>query len=176
MLFNSFKFIFFFIVMVIGYYLLKNKFRWIWLLVGSYYFYYSWEPKLVLLLLASTIFDYYCGLKMDTSEKDGTRKAYLVASIIFNLSLLVFFKYLGFLTENTREIIRFFGIELANNENINATSQFSRIMIPVGISFYTFQTMSYCLDIYRRNLPAERHFGPLCTLCVIFPAVGCRPD
>lgn len=175
MLFNSFKFIFFFIVMVIGYYLLKNKFRWIWLLIGSYYFYYSWEPKLVLLLLASTIFDYYCGLKMDNSKNEGTRKAYLVASIIFNLSLLVFFKYLGFLTENTREIIRFFGIELANNENINATSQFSRIMIPVGISFYTFQTMSYCLDIYRRNLTAERHFGRYALYVSYFPQLVAGP-
>jgi D-alanyl-lipoteichoic acid acyltransferase DltB (MBOAT superfamily) len=161
--------------MVIGYYALKNKFRWIWLLVGSYYFYYSWEPKLVLLLLASTIFDYYCGLKMDSSTKESTRKAYLIASILFNLSLLVFFKYLGFLTENTREIIRFFGIELANNENINATSQFSRIMIPVGISFYTFQTMSYCLDIYRKNLPAERHFGRYALYVSYFPQLVAGP-
>ncbi len=175
MLFNSFKFIFFFIVMVIGYYMLKNKFRWIWLLVGSYYFYYSWEPKLVILLLASTLFDYYTGLKIHNSEKEGTRKAFLAASIIFNLSLLIFFKYLGFLTENTREIIRFFGIELANNENLQSTSQFSRIMIPVGISFYTFQTMSYCIDIYRRNMPAEKHLGQYALYVSFFPQLVAGP-
>lgn len=175
MLFNSFKFIFFFIATVVIYYLLKHKFRWVWLLVVSYYFYFSWEPKLVLLLLASTVLDYYCGLKIYNSHNERTRKAYLAGSIIINLSLLIFFKYLGFLTETTNEIIRFFGIELANANQIAATSQFTKIMIPIGISFYTFQTMSYSFDIYRRYLPAERNFGRYALYVSFFPQLVAGP-
>jgi D-alanyl-lipoteichoic acid acyltransferase DltB (MBOAT superfamily) len=89
--------------------------------------------------------------------------------------MLIFFKYLGFLTETTQDIIGFFGIEIPNIEQFKSTSQFSRILLPIGISFYTFQTMSYSLDIYRRNLQPERHFGRYALYVSFFPQLVAGP-
>lgn len=175
MLFNTFEFLFFFIAIVIVYFLLQQKFRWVWLLVASYYFYFSWEPKLVLLLLASTLLDYFCSLKIYNSQSQRTKKAYLFASIFVNLSLLIFFKYLGFFTENTLQILQFFGIEFANAEQFKNTQQFSRILIPIGISFYTFQTLGYSIEVYRKNIQPEKHFGRYALYVSFFPQLVAGP-
>lgn len=175
MLFNSFEFIFFFISTVVNYFILPHKFRWILLLIVSYYFYFSWEPKLTLLLLASTLIDYYCGIKIYDSKTATARKVYLFASIVANLGLLIFFKYLGFLTQTTLQIIQFFGIEIPNVEQFKSTHQFSHILIPIGISFYTFQTLSYSIEVYRRNLNPERHFGRYALYVSFFPQLVAGP-
>lgn len=175
MLFNTFEFIFFFIGTVIVYYMLPHKYRWIWLLLGSYYFYYSYEPKLVLLLLASTLIDYFCGIKIYHSKRNSERKLFLFLSIAVNLGLLIFFKYLGFFTETTLQIIRFFGIEVANIESSTPTREFSRILIPIGISFYTFQTLSYSIEIYRKHIQPERHFGRYALYVSFFPQLVAGP-
>lgn len=175
MLFNTFEFIFFFIATVVIYFLLQHKFRWIWLLIVSYYFYYSWEPKLIILLFSSTIVDYFCGIKIFESESNTVRKVYLFISIIINLGLLVFFKYLGFFNETFLAILHFFGIEISNADQINSPQEFSRILIPIGISFYTFQTLGYSIDIYRKKLQPEKHFGRYALYVSFFPQLVAGP-
>ncbi len=175
MLFNTFEFIFFFLVAVIVYYLLQHKFRWIWLLLISYYFYYSWEPSLTLLLFSSTLLDYICGIKIFDSKKKSTRKTYLAISICVNLGLLIFFKYLGFFTETTLAVVQYFGIVQPNTEQIKSVNEFSRILLPIGISFYTFQTLSYSIEIYRGHLKPERHFGRYALYVSYFPQLVAGP-
>jgi len=175
MLFNTFEFIFFFIATVVMYYILQHKYRWMWLLLVSYYFYYSWEPKLTILLMTSTLVDYFCGIKIYNSKKITMRKLYLIISIGVNLALLIFFKYLGFFTENTIEIIKFFGIEVGDVEKTKSTYNLTRILLPIGISFYTFQTLSYSIDIYRGNLKPERHLGRYALFVSFFPQLVAGP-
>ncbi len=175
MLFNTFEFIFFFLATIVIYYLLNHKFRWIWLLLVSYYFYYAWEPKLTLLLFFSTLLDYICGIKIYKSHKQTTRKAFLLISIGVNLGLLIFFKYLGFFTDASLSIMHFFGLWQPGIELTQSPQTFSRILLPIGISFYTFQTLSYSIEIYRGNLKPEQHFGRYALYVSFFPQLVAGP-
>lgn len=174
MLFNSFDFLFFFPIVVIIYYLLINKYRTGWLLIASYFFYFYWEPSLVLLLFSSTIIDYYCGIKIHDSKRKKLKKRYLNLSIFINLGLLFFFKYLGFFTETSSYILNFFGIETVN---LNASQNYNikNILLPVGISFYTFQTMSYSIDIYRNKIKPEKDFLKYALYVSFFPQLVAGP-
>lgn len=174
MLFNSFDFLFFFPIVVIIYYSLSHKYRISWLLLTSYYFYFHWEPSLVLLLLTSTVIDYYCGIKIHDSENKKTRKAYLYLSIFINLGLLFFFKYLGFFAETTTYILEFFGVETTTAQS-NQSYNLKQILLPVGISFYTFQTMSYSIDVYRKDIMAERNFAKYALYVSFFPQLVAGP-
>ena len=174
MLFNSFDFLFFFPIVVIIYYLLSHKHRIIWLLFTSYFFYFYWEPSLVLLLLTSTIIDYYCGIKIHESKNKKISKRFLQLSIFINLGLLFFFKYLGFFSETTNILLQFFGIE--TNSIIPLQSyNVKQILLPVGISFYTFQTMSYSIDIYRKQIQPERDFIKYALYVSFFPQLVAGP-
>lgn len=175
MLFNTFEFVFFFLSTVTIYYVLRHQFRWLWLLIASYYFYFSWEPKLVLLLFASTLTDYVCGEKIYHGKDETVRKVYLGVSIVVNLSLLIFFKYLGFFTDTFLDVVQFFGVETPDPGLEEATSAFSRILIPIGISFYTFQTLSYSIEVYRRNVRPEKHFGRYALYVSFFPQLVAGP-
>ncbi|WP_425423089.1 hypothetical protein [Robiginitalea biformata] len=147
MLFNSFEFLLFLPVMVAGYYLIPFAYRWLWLLLGSYFFYMAHEPWLVILLLISTVVDYFCALQIARTGS-WRKKMYLVISILVNAGMLIAFKYLSFITENIREILHFSGAgSPAEAETVSYS--IGQILLPVGISFYTFQTMSYTIDVYR---------------------------
>ncbi len=175
MLFNTFEFIFFFLATIVIYYLLKHKYRWIWLLLVSYYFYYAWEPKLTLLLFFSTLLDYICGINIYNSKKKFKRKAFLLISIGVNLGLLMFFKYLGFFTDTSLAIMHFFGLIEPDAAQTDPVQLFSRILLPIGISFYTFQTLSYSIEIYRGNLEPEQHFGRYALYVSFFPQLVAGP-
>jgi D-alanyl-lipoteichoic acid acyltransferase DltB (MBOAT superfamily) len=143
MLFNSLHFILlFFPVAVTGYYLLPHRFRWLWLLLLSAYFYMAFVPYYILILAVTILVDYFAGLVI--FKKSGAeRRMWLTLSIVANVSFLAFFKYFAFLRENLLEIGRLAGHDLA----IPALS----IVLPIGLSFHTFQSMSYTIEVYRGN-------------------------
>lgn len=174
MLFNSFDFLFFFLIVTVIYYTIPHSYRWFLLLVSSYYFYAVLEPSLLILLWISTLVDYYCGMRMSKEENQKNRKIFLLTSLTVNIGLLVGFKYLHFITSNFFDLIEFFGYELAQNTRLDNII-FSQILLPVGISFYTFQTMSYSIDIYRKKIKPEKHLGKFALYVSFFPQLVAGP-
>ena len=140
MLFNSIEFIIFFPIVVAAYFILAPKYRWVLLLLASYYFYMCWDYKYIVLIMFSTIVDYFAGIMMHRTEKVRLRKLLLAASLTTNLGLLFFFKYFNFFGDT----VNFF----LDRFNIFAEVPAYDLLLPVGISFYTFQTLSYTIDIY----------------------------
>ena len=149
MLFNSLGFVAFFVIVILLYY---SRLAWthkkLMLLIASYVFYAVWNPPLVILLWISTAVDWIAGKKLYREENPRRRKMWLLLSLFVNLGFLAFFKYGGFLLENFTQLLNLVGIEF------QAASP--DIILPMGISFYTFQTMSYTLDMYfKRSVPAK---------------------
>ena len=155
-------------VVVLLYWLLPGKFRWILLLAASYYFYMYWNPALVILLLISTLVDYFCSIGIDDHrDSPKKQKLYLTISILVNLGLLFSFKYLDFFGETVNSICTALGLAY----RVPAFD----LILPVGISFYTFQTMSYTLDVYRGRVRAERHIGHYALFVTFFPQLVAGP-
>ena len=139
-----------------------------WLLAASWFFYMYWNPLLILLLLASTVIDYCCGLGMEKRRETGqSRKALLLVSICMNLGLLFFFKYWDFFGETANQLMALIGL----GWRVPAL----HLILPVGISFYTFQTMSYSIDVYRGEAPAERDFVSFALYVSFFPQLVAGP-
>ncbi len=172
MLFNSFEFLLFFPIMIIGFYVLPHKNRWLWLLLGSYFFYMIHEPELLILLLTSTIVDYFCALKM-VHANSLMRRLYLFTSIVVNIGILFVFKYLSFFTTSIESLFSFFNLSI-NREQVGGYN-FKQILLPVGISFYTFQTLSYSIDVYRGKILPEKHFGVFALYVSFFPQLVAGP-
>lgn len=162
MLFNSLQYLFFLPIVIITYFLIPHKYRWILLLGSSYYFYMVWRPIYVVLIIFSTLIDYYVSIKMDNTNSNNHRKLYLIISLITNLGMLFIFKYLGFFTEILNGLTE-------NNYDV------IYLILPMGISFYTFQTLSYTLDVYRRDRTAEKHFGYFALYVTFFPQLVAGP-
>ncbi len=167
MLFNSLEFLMFFILVVTGYFLLPYRFRWILLLVSSYYFYGSWNSKYLILIVISTLIDYFAGIMMGNEKKKEKRKKYLILSLASNLGMLFVFKYFNFFIGNVNSIFNFLKLDF--------TAPGLRLLLPVGISFYTFQTLSYTFDVYRGTREAERHLGIFATYVAFFPQLVAGP-
>ena len=167
MSFNSTIFFIFFAVVVVLYYLIPTKHRWLLLLIGSYLFYMSWEPVYILLIFSSTIVDYFVSIKISETENRRGKNRLLFISLFFNLGLLFVFKYYNFFTANL-EI-------LASNIGLNYQASVSSLLLPVGISFYTFQTISYTIDVFRGELKPERHFGKFALYVSFFPQLVAGP-
>lgn len=166
MLFNSFHFLVFFLCAVPLYFLLPVRHRWAFLLLASYYFYMSWRWEYALLILASTVVDYGAGLAMARCAPPRKRR-YLILSLATNLGLLAVFKYLGFFTDSARAVAALFGAGLPILT--------PDLLLPVGISFYTFQTLSYTIDVYRGEREPERHFGIFALYVAFFPQLVAGP-
>ena len=167
MQFNSLAFLIFLPIVVVMYWVVPHKFRWIPLLIASYYFYMSWNVNLILLIMFTTILSYASGVVIEKSSSKKVRKAALLISIVGSLSVLFFFKYLNFFSESVVLLFRKFGVPV---------SDFSlKLLLPIGISFYTFQTLSYSIDVYRKKIPAERHFGYYALFVVFFPQLVAGP-
>jgi D-alanyl-lipoteichoic acid acyltransferase DltB (MBOAT superfamily) len=167
MLFNSLSFLIFFPIVISLYFLLPHRYRWPMLLMASYYFYMCWKPEYVVLIFASTIVDYWAGLRMDRIKEKTKRRPYLIISLIVNLGLLFSFKYLNFFNESLRALL--------NTFNIFYNAPAFDVLLPVGISFYTFQTLSYAIDMYRGERQAERHFGIFALYVSYFPQLVAGP-
>src|SRR3954466_10448118 len=144
MLFNSLTFVVFFIVVVSAYWTMRDwNARKNLLLVASYLFYGAWNPPFAALLFATTALDFYLGRKMGSVQTPAERKVWLIISVAVNLSMLGFFKYGNFLLENFTWVLARIGIDYQPPH--------MGILLPVGISFYTFHSLSYTLDVYRRS-------------------------
>jgi len=167
MLFNSFNFFYFFPVVVILYFVLPNRIRWFWLLITSYFFYMCWNPKYALLILTSTIITYITAIYIQKEGDDKNKKLYVAISFISNLAILVGFKYFNFINENVAILFNEFGLNWQIS-NLN-------ILLPVGISFYTFQALSYTMDVYRGDIKATRNFGKYALFVSFFPQLVAGP-
>lgn len=163
MLFNSVEFLLFFTAVFIVYFSVSNKYRWVVLLVASYYFYMSWNPYYAGLIILSTLVDYYAGLRIGDSSHKIQRKCYLAASICTNLAILFTFKYYGFFTSNLESLITQLSVPDLN------------LLLPIGISFYTFQSMSYTIDVYRGDKDPEPRLGKFALYVAFFPQLIAGP-
>jgi alginate O-acetyltransferase complex protein AlgI len=167
MVFNSLHFVWFFILVYAAYRVLPHRAQNWLLLVASYYFYASWDWRFLGLLIASTVVDFSCGLAIERSQSPRARRALLCASLGFNLTLLGFFKYFNFFTDNLQGIFGSLGWQL--------DSFTLRVLLPIGISFYTFVTMSYVIDIYRREMLATRNLLDFGVFVAYFPHLVAGP-
>lgn len=167
MLFNSFSYAVFLPVIFIIYWFIPHRFRCILLLSASYYFYMSWNPKYVVLILGTTVVSYITGILIERTGNTLQKKMYLVLSIILCMGVLFIFKYFNFFIENLSSILDMFTIKM------HPTTL--RLLLPVGISFYTFQTMSYVIDVYRGDIKAEKHFGYYAAFISFFPQLVAGP-
>lgn len=165
MLFNSLIFLIFFPVVFILYWVLPHRFRKYFLLAASYYFYMCWKPEFIVLVLFSTAANYLCSLGMERSP--AKRKVLLAVSLVINLGMLFFFKYFNFFSESLTAVCRAVSIPFS--------APILRIVLPVGISFYTFQVMSYTIDVYRGKMKAERDFVLFALFVSYFPQLVAGP-
>ncbi|MDY8136275.1 MBOAT family O-acyltransferase [Aquimarina sp. 2201CG5-10] len=171
MLFNSLEYFIFLPVVFILYWYIFNKKVQIqngFVLLASYVFYGLWDWRFLFLILASTIVDFFAGQLIHANENTKKRKAWLWVSVIFNIGLLGFFKYYNFFINSWVDFISFFGYELKSSWTL-------QIILPVGISFYTFQTMSYSLDIYYKRLTPTKNFISFATFVSFFPQLVAGP-
>lgn len=166
MLFNSLHFLFFLPVVIILYYLLSFKHRWILIFIASCYFYMALIPSYILVLFFLICVDYLAALIIEQLH-GKLRKVVLAVSLISNISLLAFFKYFNFANENITWLLT--QIHLTNPvSNVN-------ILLPIGLSFHTFQSMAYTIEVYRGNQKAERHLGYFANYVLFFPQMVAGP-
>jgi len=165
MLFNSLHFVFFFILTTAIYFLLPHRYRWAFLLLISCYFYAVFVPIYILILGFTILVDYWAGRLIE--DHYHHRRKLLLASIIVNVGFLCFFKYYNFLNENLSLLL---GLAKLHNP-IPAL----RILLPIGLSFHTFQAMSYTIEVYRGHQKAERHFGIYALYVMFYPQLVAGP-
>ena len=149
MLFNSIGFLIFLVIMLFIFYLCPQKYRHFVLLLGSYVFYMCWNAYLVFLILFTTLVSYGGALLIKKTSKEGIKKLFLIISITMCLGVLVFFKYINFIFTSISDFMSMFSV---SNEPIVL-----KLILPVGISFYTFQTLSYVIDVYKGKIEAEKN-------------------
>lgn len=145
MLYNSFSFMIFLPALLAVYYRSPKRYRNLVLTTASYVFYAFWDVRFISLLMLSTAVDYYCGRHIHDSRNDSVRRKLIALSVTFNLGLLAFFKYTNFFLDSLYQLIPGLPHGIA-------------IILPVGISFYTFQSMSYTLDVYRGRAMPVKYF------------------
>lgn len=169
MLFNSFEFLLFFPIVCIIYFLLRdNRWRVPFLLVASYYFYMNWKPIYALLIMTSTVLTYGCGLLVEKyADNKRRQKLYLVVSLVINFAILFFFKYYNFINESIFSVLELAGLRWPV-PNLD-------VLLPVGISFYTFQAVGYSIDVYRGTIKAEKSFLTYALFVSFFPQLVAGP-
>ncbi len=171
MLFNSLEFLVFLPLVLLGYYLLPHRGQNAFLVLASCFFYASWDWRFLFPLLFSTGIDYFCAQRMEDSlahnEPRAARLNYLRLSLVTNLGLLGFFKYFNFFAESLHALLRSFGLDVG--------LQTLNVILPVGISFYTFQALSYTIDVYRGEVHATRSFWDFFLAVLFFPHLVAGP-
>jgi len=167
MLFNSLQFLLFFPIVTILYFLLPHKFRWMHLLAASCIFYMAFIPVYIFILLFTIVIDYIAGRVIENAS-GKRRKQYLLMSIIANVGVLCVFKYYNFFVDNIDTLLRSFQI---NSHPI----PFLNIILPLGLSFHTFQAMSYTIEVYRGNQKAEKNFGIYSLYVMFYPQLVAGP-
>ncbi len=164
MLFNSIDFIVFLAIVAAAYFAFPQRARWLVLLVASYAFYMSWNPTYIVLIVGSTLIDFFVSNRLGRTENKVKRSRLLTISLIANLGLLFVFKYWNFFNENARAL---FGESWVVPD--------LDVLLPVGISFYTFQTLGYTVDVYRKQISPERNLGRFALYVTFFPQLVAGP-
>jgi D-alanyl-lipoteichoic acid acyltransferase DltB (MBOAT superfamily) len=170
-LFNSLDYILFLGIAVAGFWLLARhtQLRLSFVFIASCLFYMAWHPAYIVLILATILVDYVVGLRIHASDDAKVRKRWLMVSLISNLGLLGLFKYFNFASQATADVLKlFFGLEIEH-------PPFLDVLLPAGISFYTFQTLSYTIDIYRRKLEPTRSLLQFALFVTYFPQLVAGP-
>jgi len=167
MLFNSLEFFIFFIIVYVCYLSVNFRLQNYLLLVASYVFYGAWDWRFLGLLFVSTSLDYFLAIKVDEIEDRVKRKIFVVFSIIVNLVILGFFKYFNFFIDSFHKLFHVFGI--------NVPLPALNIILPIGISFYTFQSMSYVIDVYRKEIKPTRKWLEYAVFVSFFPHLVAGP-
>lgn len=173
MLFNSVEFLIFFPIATLIYFVIPHAVRYLWLLACSYYFYMCWNPSYALLLLFSTVITYVCALVLDRVKDEDERrcmrkkKICIALSFIANLGVLGYFKYSNFFIENINTLLA--------NIHVIYQAPAVDVLLPVGISFYTFQALGYTMDVYRKEISAERNFFKYALFVSFFPQLVAGP-
>ena len=167
MLFNSFSFFLFLPIVLVLYMITPKKYRWALLLVASYYFYMSWNATYALLIAFSTLITYASGIYIHKAESQKRKKLIVAISFITNLAILFFYKYFNFFSETITQVFDVIGM--------NIEAPILDLLLPVGISFYTFQALSYTMDVYRNEIEPERHIGIYALFVSYFPQLVAGP-
>jgi alginate O-acetyltransferase complex protein AlgI len=165
-LFNSLHFVVFYAAVTVCYYCLPHRFRWALLLAASCYFYMFFIPVYILILGFTIVVDYFAGIFIEKST-GKRRKYFLVASLIANIGVLAVFKYYNFINENISAFLNSLGYQ-------NYIPKLG-ILLPIGLSFHTFQAMSYTIEIYRGNQKAEKNFGIYILYVMFYPQLVAGP-
>jgi len=166
MLFNSLHFFVFFILVTTLFFLTPYRHRWVVLLISSCYFYMAFVPIYILIIGFTIVIDYIAGILIDKAE-GNRRKKYLIVSLIANIGVLAVFKYYNFINDNLSFLLTGFGCH-------NPIPHLS-LLLPIGLSFHTFQAMSYTIEVYRGHQKAERHFGIYSTYILFYPQLVAGP-
>lgn len=167
MLFNSLEFCVFFVLVYGLYVVLTHRAQNALLLVASYVFYGWWDWRFLFLIAVSTVVDFVCGMRIADAATQGSRRVWLWISMVSNLGLLGFFKYFNFFADSAGRVLALAGLQ--------ADWTLTSIILPVGISFYTFQTMSYTIDVYRREMKATRNLLDFALFVAYFPQLVAGP-
>ena len=168
MLFNSIEFLIFFPIVTLLFYLMPQKWRWLLLLAASCFFYMWFIPKYIFILLITILIDYSAGILIEKWKDDiSKKKAYLVVSIVSTCMVLFIFKYLNFCSANL--------VALAQHLGWSHPQKILNIALPIGLSFHTFQSLSYVIEVYRGNQKAERHFGYYALYVMFYPQLVTGP-
>jgi alginate O-acetyltransferase complex protein AlgI len=168
MLFCTEKFLLFFLVVFLAYWALPWRRARVWLLLGaSYYFYASWNASLARLIFLTTVCDYFIARGMDATAVPWRRRMLMLTSIVGNLGVLCYFKYANFFLDSLREVLTAAGA--------SASIPVLSVVLPVGISFYTFEAISYTVDVFRGRIPAERNLDHFLLFILFFPHLVAGP-
>lgn len=167
MLFNSIDFAFFFIIVTTLYFILPHRFRWFLLLAASCYFYMAFVPVYILILAFTIIIDYFAGIFLEQIKEKKRKRVFLIASLIANIGVLAVFKYYNFINFNIELLLSGIGYK--------DPLPYLSILLPIGLSFHTFQAMSYTIEVYRGNQRAERHFGIYALYVMFYPQLVAGP-
>ncbi|MBC7864146.1 MAG: MBOAT family protein [Bacteroidia bacterium] len=167
MLFNSFSFLIFFPVITLLYFVLPYNMRWLMLLAASCFFYMFFVPYYIIILLVTIVVDYFAGILIEKQTDQKKKKRWLVLSIIANVGVLFVFKYFNFFIDNINTVAAFF--------HWNYSLDLLKIVLPIGLSFHTFQAMSYTIEVSRGNQKAERHFGIYALYVMYYPQLVAGP-
>ncbi len=166
MLFTSIQFILFFIIVTTLFYVLPHKFRWLLLLLASCYFYMAFVPVYILILGFTIVIDYFAAIYIEKNT-GHKRKALLIISLIANIGVLCFFKYYNFINENIDAVL--------SGWHAKTPFPYLTILLPIGLSFHTFQAMSYTIEVYRGNQIAEKKFGIYALYVMFYPQIVAGP-
>ncbi len=166
MLFNSLQFLYFFVIVTVLYFSLTHQWRWVLLLAASCYFYMAFVPIYILILGFTIVIDYFAGIFIEGAQ-GKRRKLYLTCSLVANIGVLAVFKYYNFLNDNLTFLL--------GNFHVANPIPGLAILLPIGLSFHTFQAMSYTIEVYRGNQKAERHFGIYSLYVMFYPQLVAGP-